>query len=49
MQFDTQQHKELVVALIEQASFPGKLIEVAAELKKSVAAATVETPSADPS
>lgn len=43
MTFDKQEHKDLVAALIEQANFPGKLIEIAAELKKAVAEGIVKT------
>ena len=41
MTFDKQEHKDLVVALIEQASFSGKMLEVAAELKAAVRYASV--------
>lgn len=41
MTFDKQEHKDLVVALIEQASFPGKMLEVAAELKLAVRVANI--------
>lgn len=37
MTFDKQEHKDAIAALLNQASFPGHLLEQAIELKKAVA------------
>ena len=39
MTFDKPEHQQIVAQLIEQAQFPGKMLELALELKKSVEAA----------
>ena len=41
MQFDKQEHKDIVAALIEQANFPGKILELAIELKRAVATSQI--------
>ncbi len=45
MTFDSQEHKDLVLALIAQANFPGKILEMATALKKAAEGATVDGPS----
>lgn len=44
MVFDKEEHKQIVIALIEKAQFPGQIVEQVAELKAAVLAAKVETP-----
>lgn len=39
MTFDKPEHQQIVKQLIDQASFPGGMLELAAELKAAVAAA----------
>lgn len=36
MTFDKPEHQQIVAQLINQASFPGHLLELAAELKRAV-------------
>lgn len=43
MTFDKPEHKEIVKQLLEQANYPGKLVELAVEVKKAVAEANVAT------
>lgn len=47
MIFDKQEHKDALIALLNQATFPGHLLELALELKQTVAAGQV-TPSIIP-
>jgi hypothetical protein len=48
MTFDKPEHQQIVAQLIEQANFPGKMLELAIELKHSVANAAVNQLSAIP-
>lgn len=36
MTFDCEEHKNIIMSMINQATFPGNLIEVACALKKAV-------------
>ena len=44
MTFDKPEHQQIVAQLIEQAQFPGKMLELALELKKAVEDAGPTTP-----
>lgn len=46
MTFDKPEHKEIVRQLVEQAQFPGKMLELAIELKQAVEAAVPGPPAA---
>jgi len=41
--FDKPEHKEIIKQLIQQASFPGHLLELAAEVKQSVDSAGIKS------
>ena len=45
MIFDKVEHQQIVSELIRNANFPGAIVEMAVELKKAVAEATVASPS----
>lgn len=47
MKFDKQEHKDLVIQLLQQATYPGALVELAAELKAAAAAGEVGCKTAD--
>ena len=42
MTFDKPEHQQIVAQLIESAQFPGKMLELALELKKAVADASID-------
>lgn len=44
MTFDKPEHQQIVQQLIEQAQFPGKMLELALELKAAVSSATIGQP-----
>lgn len=44
MKFDKPEHKELALKIIEVATFPGQLLELANELKQAVVKAEIEAP-----
>lgn len=44
MVFDSENHKQIVAALIEKANFPGAIVEDVAKLKEAVSKAKVEAP-----
>ncbi len=44
MTFDKQEHKDALIALFNQASFPGSLAETAAELKRALDSGAVVKP-----
>lgn len=43
MVFDNKEHQQIVLQLINQAQFPGALLEKASELKASVLSAEIKT------
>ena len=42
MTFDNEQHKSLVIEMIEKAAFPGAVLEIATALKAAAQAAKVQ-------
>lgn len=43
MKLDTEQQRQILLQLIDQATFPGSAIEVVMSLKQAVRAAALET------
>lgn len=41
MTFDSQDHKDAIIAILNNATFPGNLLELAMELKQAVTAGVV--------
>lgn len=46
MTFDKPEHQQIVAQLIESAQFPGKMLELALEIKTAVASAAIVAPKA---
>lgn len=44
MIFDRQEHKDIVLHLLENSNFSGKIIELVLELRKAVLEAKIELP-----
>lgn len=42
MEFDKPEHRQFVLEMMEQVSFPGKILDLAAEFKRAVVAASVK-------
>lgn len=43
MEFDKPEHKEICLKLIEAASFPGNILDIATEFKNAVQSAAVKS------
>ena len=44
MTFDKPEHQQIIAQLVQQANFPGSMVEMVVDLKVAIASATVGTP-----
>ena len=49
MELDREEHKAMLLQLINQAQVPGHMLEAACDLKRAIKEATVKTPASEKS